>query len=66
MFWDYDQGIVTVDTPKSQGVTGFIGQAGRIWLTGVIIASQNEFASIWVIDHGDERLQTSRRILVQT
>ncbi|MDP6749694.1 MAG: hypothetical protein QGH37_22235, partial [Candidatus Poribacteria bacterium] len=66
LFWDYDQGVVTVDTPKSQGVTGFIGQAGRIQLTDVTIASQNEFASIWVIALDDEPLQTSKRILVQT
>lgn len=63
--WDYGTGAVTVDTPRSQGVVGFLRQAGRVELSDVTIESGNEFGSVLVISLDGKPLASSRNILVQ-
>ena len=64
--WDYSHGVVTVDTPRAQGVTGFLKAAGKIELGDVTIESQNEYGSIMVVSLDDKPLSKSSKILVQT
>lgn len=64
--WDYGKGFIAIDTPKSQGITGFLSRAGRIELDDVIIESYSEYASILVISLDGKPLKTSEKILVQT
>jgi len=64
--WDYRTGIVVIDTPRAQGVTGFLKDAGRIELGDVVIESQNEYGSILVVALDGKPLRESKSILVQT
>ncbi len=63
--WDYGKGLATVNSPKSQGATGFLKQAGVIALADVTIASENEYGTVHVIALDDAPLATAKTILVQ-
>jgi hypothetical protein len=63
--WDYGTGIVTLDTPRAQGVCGFLGAGGRIELGDVIIESGNEYGSILIVSLDGQSLAKSGRILIQ-
>ena len=63
--WDYGRGLVRVDTPCSQGAAGRLADAGRIELSDVVIESQNEFGSLWVISLDGAPLRTATRVLIQ-
>ncbi len=63
--WDYDTGVVTFDTPRAQGATGFLAAAGTIELGDMVIESSNAYGSITVIALDDAPLAESTKILVQ-
>jgi hypothetical protein len=63
--WDYDTGLVTVDTPRAQGACGFLARAGQIELGDVKIQSGNEYGSVLAVSLDEKPLATSKRILVQ-
>ena len=63
--WDYGQGILTVNSPKSQMATGFLGKAGPIKLGDVTIESHNEYGTVHVLSLDDQPLASSKKILVQ-
>ncbi len=65
LFWDYGNGLLTVNAPKSQAATGFLSKAGPIKLGDVTIQSNNEFATIHVISLDDQPLASSKKILIQ-
>jgi hypothetical protein len=62
---DYGNALLTVNSPRSQMVTGFLSKAGPIKLGDVTITSNNEFGTIHVISLDDQPLSTSKKILVQ-
>ena len=63
---NYDIGICTLNTPRSQGVTGFLKQAGGSFaLADVTIQSGNEYAAISIVAMDGKPLKQSRKILVQ-
>ncbi|MFP4172502.1 MAG: hypothetical protein ACLFV4_06275 [Candidatus Hydrogenedentota bacterium] len=63
--WDYGAGLMTINTPRAQGATGFLSEAGRIELDDIVIESGNEYGSIMVISLDGEPLSDSESILVQ-
>ncbi len=63
--WNYGVGLVTVNTPRSQGATGFLSKAGPVKLRDVTIEAQNEYATVHVISLDDAPLASSRKILIQ-
>ncbi len=65
MSWDWGRGVVAVNTPKSQGATGFLSKAGAVALGDVVIEAKNEFATIVVTALDDKPLAQSSRILIQ-
>jgi hypothetical protein len=64
--WDFGQGVVTVDTPRAQGATGFLNDAGRIELGDIVIEVGNHYGTILVVSLDGQPLRTSQRMLVQT
>jgi len=64
--WNYDTGLVTIDTPRAQGATGFLKDAGRIELGDVVIESANEYGSILVVALDGKPIAESQQVLVQT
>ncbi len=65
LVWNYGLGFASVDTPTSQGASGFLGQAGPIRLSDVIIQSGNEYASIVAVAMDNRPLAESGKILIQ-
>ena len=65
LFWDYGLGLVTVNSPRSQGAVGFLSNAGRLELGDVSIECGNEYGAIMAISLDDQPLRTSKRILIQ-
>jgi len=63
--WNYDQGVVTLDTPRAQGATGFLAAAGPIELSDLTLRSENTYGSILVVSLDDRPLARSRRVLIQ-
>jgi hypothetical protein len=62
---NYGQGVCTVNTPRAQGATGFLSQAGELRLTDLTLRSKNEYASVVAVALDDLPLRTSRKVLVQ-
>ena len=55
-----------MDSPKAQGVTGFLRRAGgRFELSELTIAIQNEYATLNVVSLDDLPIARSSRVLVQ-
>lgn len=63
--WKYGDGLLTVNTPKSQAVTGFLSKAGTITLGDLTITSAMEYGTVHVISLDDQPLATAKKILVQ-
>ena len=63
--WDYENGVLQINTPKTQGVSGFVNEIGRIELDDIIIDSNNEYVSILVISLDNKPIKTSKQILIQ-
>ncbi|GAA5019687.1 hypothetical protein [Actinopolymorpha pittospori] len=63
--WSYGDGVVSVDTPCTQGAFGFLGAAGRRELSDVVIDCANEYASIVVTALDGQPIGRSARVLVQ-
>ncbi|MBM3497870.1 MAG: hypothetical protein FJX74_04280 [Armatimonadetes bacterium] len=62
---DYGQGVCTLNAPKAQGVTGFLGQGRSFRLGEVLIESTNDYATVLVVAMDDRPLSESRKVLVQ-
>jgi len=65
LVWEYGRGVVTVNTPRSQGAAGFLGAAGPIRLGAVTIECGNEYAAIQVISLDSAPLASARQVLLQ-
>jgi len=63
--WNWRTGVVTVDTARCQGATGFLGRAGRIELGDVVIEAASEYASVLVIALDDHPIASARKLLIQ-
>ena len=63
---NHETGVCTLKTPKAQGVTGFLKQAGGSFALGdVTVQSGNDYASILAVAMDNQPLKQSRKILVQ-
>ncbi|MBI5725890.1 MAG: hypothetical protein HZA50_18160 [Planctomycetes bacterium] len=62
---NHDKGLCTVNAPKAQGVTGFIGKIKNVKLADVEVESGNEYATVLVVPLDDKPIKTSAVLLVQ-
>jgi hypothetical protein len=63
--WDYAQGLCSIDSPRSQGVTGFLKSVSPIKLGDVTIHSEDPYATVLVVSLDDKPLARTPRVLVQ-
>ena len=63
--FDYGLGLCTLNSPKAQGVSGFLAKKPSFGLADVEISSTNEYATVFVVAMDDKPLRSSSRILVQ-
>jgi len=62
---DWGKGLFRVNTPRSQGATGFLNSVGQVDLDDVTITSTNSFGAILVIALDDLPIAQSQKILIQ-
>ena len=62
---DYGNGLCTLNSPKAQGVTGFLNKRNVFKLADVEIRSTDDYATVLVVALDDRPLKDSTRILVQ-
>jgi hypothetical protein len=62
---DYGNGICTVDTPRAQGVTGFLKKKGLFTFADVSLRSANDYATLLVVPMDDKPIRESGKLLVQ-
>ena len=62
---DRKTGLVTLDTPSAQAAVGFLGAAGPVRLTDLIVESANVHLSVAVVALDERPLADSGKILVQ-
>ena len=66
MHWNYGKGVVTIDSPQAQGVSGFLHDGGGSYrLSDITIASSNAYATVTVVSLDGQALRTSHRLLIQ-
>lgn len=63
--WNWGAGVVTVNSPKSQAVTGYLAKAGVVKLQDVTITAHNEYGTVQVISLDGLPLATSKKMLIQ-
>jgi hypothetical protein len=62
---DTNVGLCTINAPKAQGATGFLGKAGEIKLGAVSIAAKNTYGTVMVMPLDDKDLAQSGKVFVQ-
>jgi len=62
---DYDKGVLTVNAPRAQGVSGALKLAGATDLKDLQVASDLELGHVIAVALDDQPLATSSRILLQ-
>jgi hypothetical protein len=62
---DYGRGILTINTPQAQGISGNLRAAGPTALDAIKISCDLDLAHIIAVALDDRPLKTSRRILLQ-
>jgi hypothetical protein len=62
--WDYGKGLVTVDAPMAQGITGFLSQ-GKLSTATVEVTSPMEYGAIVLVALDGKPIRQSGKILLQ-
>lgn len=63
---DYGKGISTMNSPKAQGVAGFLRSAGGTFkLSDVVFESSNDYATLQVVSMDDRAIADSGQLLIQ-
>jgi len=63
--WNHRKGLFTLHAPASQGVTGFLGDAGAVRLPDATVEIDNEFATVWLVTMDGRPLSESGKMLLQ-
>ncbi len=63
--WNYGKGICKLNTPKAQGVTGFLDKFGEIKLGDTTLISGNNYSTVMVVSMDGKPIANSQKILVQ-
>ncbi|GMV81193.1 MAG: hypothetical protein AMXMBFR7_23770 [Planctomycetota bacterium] len=63
--WDFATGVATIDTPRAQGVCGFLGKKGKLDLGDVTIESSNEYGMVFAVALDGQPLKQSKKVLLQ-
>ena len=62
---DYGNGVLKVNTPRSQAGAGFLSKAGPMQFGSLTLTCSNQYATIHVISLDGLPLSTSKKMLVQ-
>jgi hypothetical protein len=62
---DYGRGVLAIDAPSAQGVSGALAAAGPVELADLVVSSNLEVGHVVAVSLDDRPLAESRRILLQ-
>jgi hypothetical protein len=62
---DYGRGVLTIDAPAAQGVSGMLSEVGAVELTDLVVTSHMELGHIIAVSLDDQPIAKSRKILLQ-
>ena len=62
---DYGRGVLTINAPAAQGVSGALGMAGPTRLRDIVVSSDLELGHVVAVSLDGQPLATSRKILLQ-
>jgi hypothetical protein len=62
---DYGKGLLVINAPSAQGISGDLNQAGKTQLADLVISSKLPLAHIVAVSLDGQPLATSHRILLQ-
>jgi hypothetical protein len=62
---DYDNGLLTINAPAAQGLSGCLARAGKVALGDIDVESQMELAHIIAVSMDGLPIRSSKRILLQ-
>ena len=62
---DYGHGVLTINTPAAQGVSGALREAGRTELKDMLVVSDLELGHIIAVSLDGQPLATAQKILLQ-
>jgi len=65
LFWDYENGISVLNSPRAQGATGDFQAAGIINTDALTVVSTNSYASLLAVSMDGMVLTASNKILLQ-
>lgn len=63
--WDFDVGVVKLDSPRANAALGFLAHDGPLELSALTISLRNEYAAIALVALDDAPLDRSERLLLQ-
>ena len=67
LVFNYGTGLCTMNAPRAQGVTGFLKKhGGVVTLNDVVIKSNNDYATIYIVPLDNKPISKSQRLLIQT
>lgn len=62
---DYGHGVLTINAPMAQGLSGNLASAGEVKLTDIVIRSDMDLGHIVLVSLDEKPLDSSRRMLLQ-
>ncbi len=62
---DYGTGICAINSPRAQGVSGFLNKKRTFALRDITVVSSNDYAAVLVVSMDEKPLKESGRLLVQ-
>ncbi len=62
---DYGRGVLTIDAPAAQGVSGILSDAGTVDLTDLVVTSRMDLGHVIAVSLDELPLAKSRKILLQ-
>ncbi len=63
--WNWGDGLVTVDAPAAQAVTGFLAENGPVELSQLRLESDMEYAAVMLVPLDGQPIDQSARLLLQ-
>ncbi len=65
LLWNYEKGLVLIDAPYVQGVTGFLSKERIFKLTDITIETDIDYGTVIVVSLDNQPIRDSHKMLVQ-
>lgn len=66
LYWNHREGIFQLNTPKIQGITGFLKRKKSFRMPDITVQSKTEYASVYAASLDGENIASSEKLLINT